>query len=314
MSSLRKNVAGQVFTFCLVNATTGAALTGATVTAKLSIDGAAQVTAGGTVTELAGGQYKFAPSQADTNGTSLGFLFTATSAIPVNIQIFTIGYDPTVANLPANVTQWNGTNVSAPATAGIPDVNVKNIVNTAAAVDANNLLKVDVEDWKGGIVPAVTVTGVPKVDVADWNGAAVAAPNVAGVPKVDVVDWLGTAPAAPNVAGVPKVDLVDWLGSAPSALSSGLVQAAISGNVTVGGYAGGQDPATLVFAATMTEAYPTKGAAFTLPQAAYAIVQHISEMSISNVTETVKKRDQATTAKTYTLNDATNPTSITEAT
>jgi hypothetical protein len=32
-----------------------------------------------------------------------------------------------------NVTQWNSTNVSSPATAGIPDVNVKNINNVAAA-------------------------------------------------------------------------------------------------------------------------------------------------------------------------------------
>lgn len=36
-------------------------------------------------------------------------------------------------NESTNVTQWNGTNVSAPATAGIPDVNVKNINNVAAA-------------------------------------------------------------------------------------------------------------------------------------------------------------------------------------
>lgn len=33
----------------------------------------------------------------------------------------------------SNVTQWNGTTVSTPATAGIPDVNVKNINNVVAA-------------------------------------------------------------------------------------------------------------------------------------------------------------------------------------
>jgi hypothetical protein len=33
----------------------------------------------------------------------------------------------------ANVIQWNGTNVAAPATAGIPEVNVKNMNNVSAA-------------------------------------------------------------------------------------------------------------------------------------------------------------------------------------
>ncbi len=38
-----------------------------------------------------------------------------------------------IVPLPANVTTWNGTAVASPATAGIPDVNVKNIDNDAAA-------------------------------------------------------------------------------------------------------------------------------------------------------------------------------------
>jgi hypothetical protein len=47
-----------------------------------------------------------------------------------------------------NIGKWLGTLVTA-ATAGIPDVNAKNINNVAAATDANNLLKVDVEDVLG---------------------------------------------------------------------------------------------------------------------------------------------------------------------
>lgn len=93
----RKNVASQKLSFGLVNASTGAALTGATVTARVSIDGAAQASAGGSVTELGNGAYLFSPSQADTNGNSIGFLFTATSAIPVNIHVVTTAADPTDA-------------------------------------------------------------------------------------------------------------------------------------------------------------------------------------------------------------------------
>lgn len=107
----RKNVSGQYLYFGLLNATTGAALTGATVTAKRSIDGGAQASATGTVTEDAGGQYHLALSQADTNGNDIGYLFTATSAIPVNISVVTTAADPTdaarfgLSSLPASSMQ-----------------------------------------------------------------------------------------------------------------------------------------------------------------------------------------------------------------
>lgn len=90
---LKKNTGSQNLTFALVNATNGAALTGATVTARRSIDGAAQATAGGSVSELGNGQYNFAPSQADTNGDLIGYLFTAANAIPVNLAVRTTAAD-----------------------------------------------------------------------------------------------------------------------------------------------------------------------------------------------------------------------------
>lgn len=65
-------------------------------------------------------------------------------------------------------------------------VNAKNIAGAAAALDANNLLKVDVEDWKAGVVPAVNVTGVPKVDMIDILGTAVSAPATAGILDINV--------------------------------------------------------------------------------------------------------------------------------
>lgn len=94
----RKNTSSQHLTFALVNASTGAALTGATVTGRCSIDGGSQATVTGTISELGNGQYNLALSQADTNGNAIGFLFTATNAIPVNIQITT-----TVADLTDSV-------------------------------------------------------------------------------------------------------------------------------------------------------------------------------------------------------------------
>jgi hypothetical protein len=64
----------------------------------------------------------------------------------------------------------------------------------------------------------------------------------------------------------------------------------------------------------MTEAYAADGAAPTLAQALMMIQQILGEFSISGTTLTVKKVDGATSAATYTLDDATNPTSLTRAT
>ena len=64
----------------------------------------------------------------------------------------------------------------------------------------------------------------------------------------------------------------------------------------------------------MTEAYAADGAAPTLTQALMLIQQQLGDFSISGTTMTVKKVDGATSAATFTLDDGTNPTSLTRAT
>jgi len=93
----RKNTATQYIYFGLINATSGAALTGATVTAYRALDGNAQASATGTTTELGNGQYRFNLSQADTNANNGSYLFTATNAIPVEKTVVFTAADPTDA-------------------------------------------------------------------------------------------------------------------------------------------------------------------------------------------------------------------------
>jgi hypothetical protein len=69
-----------------------------------------------------------------------------------------------------------------------------------------------------------------------------------------------------------------------------------------------------ILTTALTEAYAADGAAPTLTQAVMLILQHLSESSISSITKTVKKLDGSTSAATFTLDDATTPTSITRAT
>jgi len=63
----------------------------------------------------------------------------------------------------------------------------------------------------------------------------------------------------------------------------------------------------------MTEAYSADGGTATIAQALYEIKQQLQESSVSSTTLTVKKVDGSTTAMTFTLDSATDPTSITRA-
>jgi hypothetical protein len=69
-----------------------------------------------------------------------------------------------------------------------------------------------------------------------------------------------------------------------------------------------------IWTTALAEAYRATGAAPTAAQALFEILQNITEFAINSTTKTVKKLDGSTTAKTYTLDSATAPTSITEAT
>lgn len=65
---------------------------------------------------------------------------------------------------------------------------------------------------------------------------------------------------------------------------------------------------------TIPDSYAADGSQPTIAQAVLAIHQFLQERAVSGTTVTVKKPDGSTTAMTFTLDDGTNPTSITRAT
>ena len=71
--------------------------------------------------------------------------------------------------------------------------------------------------------------------------------------------------------------------------------------------------ATAVYTGQMTESYRAAGVAPTLAQSLFELMAHMGDSAISGTTKTLKKID-GTAAKTFTLDSATAPTSITEAT
>ena len=91
----RKNTAGQFIHFQGVDSATGGIKSGVTWTARRCIDGTFAAATGTASEDGTTGWYKFALSQADTNGNNIGFNFTGTGAVPQTVNIVTTACDPT---------------------------------------------------------------------------------------------------------------------------------------------------------------------------------------------------------------------------
>jgi hypothetical protein len=184
----RKNTAGQFIYFQLNKTTDGTGLTGATVSVRRCIDGTFAA-ATGTVTEDTGGGssagfYKFAMSQADTNGNDIGYAFTATGAITVEKTIVTTAADPT-DSVRFGLTALP--NAAANGVGGVP------------VLDANSLVDVDVKRWLATAVTAATA-GIPDVNAKNINN--VVAPTLTG----DAFARLGAPAGATVSADIAEIE------------------------------------------------------------------------------------------------------------
>lgn len=109
------------------------------------------------------GWYQFCPPNAalNTGAANVGFhLKGATNMAPLPVEIDLDGN--------VDVTHWNGTAVASPATAGIPDVNVKNINNVAAATPGAS----------GGVLISGSNSGTTTLGALTVTGASTLTGNV----------------------------------------------------------------------------------------------------------------------------------------
>jgi hypothetical protein len=128
----------------------------------------------------------------------------------------------------------------------------------------------------------------------------------------NVQDFVGTAAADPFNGQVVAASVTGAVGSVTGAVGS--VTGNVGGNVT--GSVGALTSAAItdVWATdTLTEAYAADGAEATPAQLLYMLLSAVSEFAIASTTITCKKLDGSTTAMTFTLDDASTPTSRTRA-
>lgn len=116
--------------------------------------------------------------------------------LPIEVQLTTVNPDSAgfgLVNASANVAQWNGTNVASPATAGIPDVNVKNIDNDAASASGtvtfpNATLASTTNITAGTIATVTNLTNAPTIgDLTATMKTSVTTAATAATPTVSTL-------------------------------------------------------------------------------------------------------------------------------
>jgi hypothetical protein len=193
--------------------------------------------ASGVPTEIdatnAKGCYKIALAQAETNADKLLFSGKSSTANVVVAPAVIYTLPPNFTKVPidsgtgavsSNPILWTGGTIPAPATAGIPDMNVKNYNNHTAVTDPNNYPSVNVVD-KGGVA-AFGAAGYFGIDWSQITNPTSSQPNV------NVSYWFGNPVPSPNQAGVPLVDVKYWLGSIVIASTPGVPVANASRSAT----------------------------------------------------------------------------------
>lgn len=178
-------------------------------------------------------------------------------------------------------------------------------------------------------------TGQSATDLKDFadDGYDPATNKVQGVVLTDTVTtYTGNTPQTGDsflrLTGTGAVTFASLTVSGATTLTGALTATNASNNLTLGTFtvttnAVGwnaswdtevQSEVDDALKATLTEGYRSTGAVGSVRDMLYEIIAHMGESSIASTTKTLKKLDGSTTAKTYTLDSATVPTSITETT
>lgn len=275
----------------------------------------------GGATHIASGRYYavFDATDSNTRGSMRASVHVA-GALPVWEDIAVLGanvYDSLFSDdvLDVSVVQWTGTNVPLPAVGGSPIVNgvrvstaqggsASSITLDASASTSNNL-------YKGMWIWITSGTGAGQVRLMT---SYVGSTKVASVTP----DWV-EIPDNTSLFSIicsTGVDIGMWKAAIPNDLISGRVDASAQEVGDKTNYTAALTAAGLnaVLRTPLTEAYASPGAAPTIEQFFFMLHSALSEFAISSTTVTCKKLDGSTTAMTFTLDDASNPTSRTRAT
>lgn len=222
-----KNQSGQHFCFQGVDSATGGIKSGVSWTTRRCIDGTFAAATGTATEDGTTGWYKFAMSQADTNGNNIGFNFTGTGAIPQTVNIVT-----TVLN-PYDAVRFGMTALPNAAAEAAGGLYTRGSGAGQIAQSANGRIDTNVSYFGGVFVTGRDIGD--GVNVADWKGAT--APAMTG----DAYARLGNPAGASVSADVAAIKSdsgaiktkTDYLPSATAGAAGGVFIAGTNAATTI---------------------------------------------------------------------------------
>ena len=271
------------------------------------------------VTTIAGSAVSTSTAQLGVNAVNLG------------------GTAQTGRDLGASVLLSSGTGTGQlDFTSGVVKSNLAQILGTALTETAG-LLAGGFKKFFNVATPTGTLNSIPDAVAGATNGLFIAGTNAA-----TTVTTALTTTFTGNLTG-SVASVTGAVGSVTGAVGSvtgnvggnvtGSVGSVATGGIAAASFAAGAIDATAIAAnaigaselaadvitdiwqgTALTESYAADGATATPAQLLYQIWALLAEKSIVTTTLTAKKLDGSTTAMTFTLDDATTPTSITRAT
>jgi len=194
----RKNTSGQYIHVQGVDATTGGIKSGVTWTVRRCIDGTFAAATGTATEDGTTGWYKFALSQADTDGNNIGFNFTGTGAIPQTVNIVTTACDPTSTAFglslakTTNITGFNDIAATAVVSSGAITTS-GGAVSTVTAVTNAVTLPTIPADW-------ITSSGVAASAVTEIQNGLATSASIAALNNLSSADVTAAVPTATDNA------------------------------------------------------------------------------------------------------------------
>jgi len=183
-------------------------------------------------------------------------------------------------------------------------------VITASAIASDAITAAKIAD---GAIDAATFAA-NAITSTVLAGDAITAAKVAA----DVGTEIGTAVWATGtrqLTGTQTFNLTgDITGNLSGSVGSVTAGVTVTTNNDKTGYRLSSTGVSDFLTSQITEAYRANGAAPTVAQFISEVLAHLGEATISGTTKTIKQFDHSTGAATFTLDDATNPSSITRAT
>ena len=155
---MKKNTAGQTINFAAIVRADGTDGTGVTPTVTIEKDNAGPIGGAGTVTEIAAGNFRYEPTQAETNAAHAVFVFKEATLITQVVNVYPIDVAEYKADV-SGLSTFDHTADEVTTDAASRTASQANVAALATQAELDKVPKLNTaQTWTNGAADTHTVT------------------------------------------------------------------------------------------------------------------------------------------------------------